>query len=128
MCAAFMSYEPVQMLYRPAGNFDVWDGGAAGGFVGVAAGAREVRGLHVGRAGADAVQPGRELRRIGRGVGGAAVRQRLDPEPGDLAVLVGGELGLDPVVAREAIGLEVLAAILDPLDRPAEHEAGDRAA
>src|ERR1044071_8289613 len=75
MCAAFMSYEPVPMLYRPAGNLD---------------------GLDLG---ADV-----------------------------FAVLGGGEPRRDVVIAREAVGLEVLAAILDPLDRPAEHEAGDRAA
>ena len=39
--------------------------------------------------------------------------------------LVAPELGVDVVVARERIGLQVLHAILDPLDRnPEDHRGG----
>ena len=103
-------------------------GHAAGRLVGVHAIHGDMRGLHVVRAGGDAVQAGRELGRVGRRVGRAVVGQRLHAQPGDVAVFVGRHLGGDVVVARKRVGLQVLAAILDPLDRPAGDNAGDRAA
>ena len=80
---------------------------------------------HLVRAGDHVEQPGRVLRRVGRGVRVPVVRERLDPEPRDRAVVVQAQLGVDVVVPRERVGLEVLAPVLDPLDRPAERQRGD---
>ncbi len=55
----------------------------------------------------------------------AVVGERLDLEAGDLAVLRGRQLGMDVVVAGERVGLQVLRAVLDPLDRLADGQAGD---
>ena len=74
------------------------------------------------RAGDDVEQAGRVLGRVGRGVGVAMVRDGLGLERGDLAVLGRAHLGVDVVVAGERVGLQVLAAILDPLDRLADEE------
>jgi hypothetical protein len=72
-------------------------------------------------------KPGRELRRLGRGVKGAVVSDHVHPQSGDLAVL-GAHLGVHDVVARESGGHQVLRAILDPLDRGAgDDRAGDGA-
>jgi len=78
--------------------------------------------VEVVRAGDHVEQPGRELRRIGRRVAVAVVSDRLDLERLDLAVLVGAHLRVDVVVAGERVGLEVLRAVLDPLDRLADEE------
>ena len=95
-------------------------GDAAGRLVGVDAVDFDERVREVVRAGDDVEQAGRELRRVGRGVGVAVVGDRLDLERGDLAVLGRAQLGVDVVVAGERVGLEVLRAVLDPLDRLAD--------
>ena len=92
-------------------------GDAAGRLVGVDAVDLDERVGEVVRAGDDVEQAGRELGRIGRGIGVAVVGDRLDLEAGDLAVLGRRQLGVDVVVAGERVRLEVLRAILDPLDR-----------
>ena len=98
-------------------------GDAAGRLVRVDAIDLDERVVEVVRAGDDVEQAGRELGRVGGGVGVAVVGDRLDLEAGDLAVLVGAHLDVDVVVAGERIGLQVLRAILDPLDRLADGEA-----
>jgi len=80
--------------------------------------------LDVVGAGADRKQPGREFRRVGGRVGVAVVGQRLDPQRRDLAVLRGGQLGRDVVIARKRIGLQVFGPIFDPLDRLAQQYRG----
>ena len=97
-------------------------GDAARGLVGVGAVHLDEAVLEVVRAGADREEPRRELGRVGGGVGVAVVGQRLDAQRRDLAVLVGAELGVDVVVARERVGLQVLHPVLDPLDRLAQHD------
>ena len=92
--------------------------------VGVDAVDLDERVVEVVRAGDHVEQPGRELRRIGRGVRVAVIGDRLDLEAGDLAVPGGAQLGMDVVVAGERIGLQVLRAVLDPLDRLADQERG----
>ena len=84
------------------------------------------RVLEVVGAGADREQPGRELRRIRRGVGIAVIGDRLDPQGGQRPVLLARELGLHVVVAREGVGLQVLHPIFNPLHRLADdHRRGD---
>ena len=100
-------------------------GDAAGRLVGVDAVDLDVRVGHVVRAGADRKQAGRELGRIGRGIGRAVVGEGLDAQRRHLAVLVGGQLGVHVVVAREGVGLQVLGAVLDPLDRATRGQGGD---
>ena len=68
-------------------------------------------------AGDDVKEPRRVLRRVRGRVERAVVGDRLDPERLHRAVLLRGELGGDVVVARERVGLDVLRAVLDPLDR-----------
>ena len=80
------------------------------------------RVLEVVRAGDHVEEAGRELRRIGRRIGVAVVGDRPDLEARDLAVLRRAHLGVDVVVASERVGLEVLRAVLDPLDRLADQE------
>jgi len=41
------------------------------------------------------------------------------------AVALRGQLGVDVVVAGEAVGLQVFGAVLDPLDRQAGLDGGD---
>ena len=102
-------------------------GDAARRLVRVGAVHLDVGGLEVVGAGADVEEPGRELRRVGGGVGVAVVGQRLDSERGERAVLARRQLGGDVVVAGEGIRLEVLHAVLDPLHRLAgEHRGGHR--
>ena len=100
-------------------------GDAAGRLVRVDAVDLDERVREVVRAGDDVEQAGRELGRVGGGVGVAVVGQGLDLETGDLAVLGRRQLGMDVVVAGERIGLQVLGAILDPLDRLADGQRGD---
>ena len=76
------------------------------------------------RAGDDVEQAGREFRWVGGRVGVAVVGDRLDLERGDPARLGGAQLGVDVVVPGERVGLQVLGAILDPLDRLAGQEGG----
>ena len=78
--------------------------------------------LQVVGPGDDGEQPGRELRRVGGGVGVAVVGDRLDLEGGEGAVLRRPELGLQVVVARERVGLQVLHPVLDPLDGLPHHD------
>ena len=99
-------------------------GDAARRLVGVDAVDLDVRGLEVVGAGADVEEPGRELRRIGGGVGVAVIGEGLDAERGERAVLLRRQLGGDVVVAGEGVGLQVLHAILDPLDRLAGQDRG----
>ena len=99
-------------------------GDAAGRLVGVDAIDLDERVREVVRAGDDVEQAGRELGRVGRGVGVAVVGDGLDLEAGDLAVLGRAHLGVDVVIAGERIRLEVLRAVLDPLDRLAGQERG----
>ena len=80
--------------------------------------------LDVVGAGADREEPGRELRRVRRGVGVAVVGDGLDLQGGHRAVLLRRELGLDVVVAGEGVGLQVLHPVLDPLDRLADDDRG----
>ncbi len=91
-------------------------GDTAGRLVRVDAVDLDERVVEVVGAGDHVEEAGRELRGIGRGVGVAVVGDGLDLEAGDLAVLRGTQLGVDVVVASEGIRLEVLRAILDPLD------------
>ena len=53
------------------------------------------------------------------------VGEGLDLQAGDAAVLVGAELDVDVVVAGERVGLQVLGAVLDPLDGLPDGERGD---
>ena len=100
-------------------------GDAPGRLVGVGAVDLDVGGLEVVGPRADVEQPRGELRRVGRRVGVAVVGQRLDSDRGEGAVLLARQFGGDVVVAREGVRLEVLHAVLDPLDRlPGEHGGG----
>ena len=100
-------------------------GDAARRLVGVGGVDLDERLGHVVRAGDDVEQAGRELRRIGGRVAVAVVGEGLDAQARHRPVVVEAELGVDVVVAGERVGLEVLGAVLDPLDRPAEGERGD---
>jgi Molydopterin dinucleotide binding domain len=80
------------------------------------------RVLEVVGPGTDREQPGRELRRVRRGVGIAVIGDRLDAERRHCAILLRRQLRLHVVVARERVGLEVLHPVLDPLDRFADHD------
>ena len=100
-------------------------GDAAGRLVRVDAIDLDERVVEVVAAGDDVEQPGRELRRVGRGIGVAVVGERLDLHRLDPAGLVGADLDVDVVVAGERVGLEVLRAVLDPLDRLADRERRD---
>ena len=99
-------------------------GDAAGRLVGVDAIDLDEGVLEVVRAGDDVEQAGRELRGVGGGVGVAVVGDGLDLEGRDLAFLGRAQLGVDAVVAGEGVGLQVLRAVLDPLDRLAGQERG----
>ena len=81
-------------------------------------------GLQIVRAGADAEQSGRELGRIGRGVGGAMIGQSKDAQADDFAAGVGSQFRLEMIIAGEAVSLKVFAAILNPLDWFAQQQAG----
>ena len=100
-------------------------GDAAGRLVGVDAVDLNEGVLEVVRARDHVEQPGRELRGVGRGIGVAVVRDGLDLEGRDLARLGRAQLGVDVVVAGERVRLQVLRAVLDPLDRLARRERGD---
>jgi hypothetical protein len=100
-------------------------GDAAGRLVRVDAVDLDEGVVEVVRAGDHVEQPGRELRRIGRGVGIAVVGDRPHLQRLDPPVLRGAELGMDVVVTGERVRLEVLRAVLDPLDRLADGQAGD---
>ena len=65
----------------------------------------DVGGFHIVRAGADAVQPCRELGGVGRRIGAAVIRQRIDAQPGDLAVCVGRHLRRHVIIAGERVRL-----------------------
>ena len=99
-------------------------GDAAGRLVGVDAVDLDERIGEVVGAGDDVEQAGRELRGVRRRVGVAVVGDGLDLEAGDAAFLRGAQLGVDVVVAGERVRLEVLRAILDPLDGLSGGEAG----
>ncbi len=101
-------------------------GDAARGLVGVDAVDLDEGVVEVVRPGDDVEQAGRELGRIGRRIRVAVVGQGLHLETGDLAFLRRAELGVDVVVAGERVGLEVLRAVLDPLDRLADGQRGRR--
>ncbi len=102
-------------------------GDAARRLVGVDAVDLDVRGLQIVGAGADVEEPGGKLRGVRGRVGVAVVGEGLDAQRGERAVLLGGQFGGDVVVARERVGLQILHAVLDPLDRLAgEHRGGDR--
>jgi hypothetical protein len=58
------------------------------------------------------------------GVEGAVVGHHVDAQAGDAAVFGGGDLAVHVVVAGEGGGADVLDAVLDPLDRPAQHDGG----
>ena len=70
--------------------------------------------------------PAGKLGRVGRGVERAVIGERLDAHRSHLAVLVGGDFGVDVIVAREGVGLQILGAVFDPLDRLAGRDRGDR--
>ena len=71
------------------------------------------------------VERGRDAR-PDRREAAAQVGKRLDPEAGDLAVLLAGDLEVRDVVAAVDRALVVLAAALDPLHRsPADGLAGE---
>ena len=99
-------------------------GDAAGRLVGVDAIDLDERVVEVVRAGDDVEQAGRVLGRVGRGIGVAVVGDGLDLHRLDLAVLGRADLDVDVVVAGERVRLEVLRAVLDPLDRLADEERG----
>ncbi len=102
-------------------------GDAAGRLVGVDPVDLDEGVLEVVRAGDDVEQPGRVLGRIGGGVRVAVVGDGLDLHRLDLAGLVRADLDVDVVVTGERVRLQVLRAILDPLDRLADEERrGDR--
>ena len=100
-------------------------GDAAGRLVRVDAIDFDERVREVVGAGDDVEQAGRVLRRVGGGVRIAVVGDRLRLQRGDLAVLRRAHLGMDVIVAGERVGLQVLGAVLDPLDRLADGQAGD---
>ncbi len=102
-------------------------GDAAGWFVGVDGVHADVGGLEVVGAGADGEEAGGEFGGVGGGVGVAVVGEAVDAEADDFAVFVGREFSVEVVVAGEAVGLEVFAAVFDPLDGLAEEKAGDGA-
>jgi len=67
------------------------------------------------------------LRRVRAASNAPVVGDRLDAERLHGAVLLGGELGADVVIARERVRLDVLGAVLDPLHRrSSEHRCADR--
>ena len=99
-------------------------GDAAGRLVRVDAIDFDERVVEVVAAGDDVEQAGRELGRIRGGVRVPVVRDRLGLERRDLAVLRRAHLDVHVVVAGERVGLQVLRAILDPLDRLADEERG----
>ena len=97
---------------------------ATGRLVGVDAVDLHERILEVVRPRDDVEQASREARRVGRRVGVAVVGDGLHLEGRELAVLRARQLRVDVVVTGERVGLEVLRAVLDPLDRLAHGEAG----
>ncbi len=99
-------------------------GDAARCLVGEGALAHDVRGRVVVAARDHVEEAGLEGRRLGVGVERALVRQHVDPQGQDLAVVGDRQLALHVVVAGEAGGDEVLAAGLDPLDRLADEQRG----
>ena len=107
-------------------------GDAARRLVGVDAGDLAVGRAVVVRAGEDVEEPGRVLRRLGGGVERPVVGDDVDADAEDLAVAGRRDLAVHVVVAGEAGGHQVGAAVLHPLhralgdDRPddGEHVAG----
>ena len=65
------------------------------------------------------IAEGREQVALGRDVG-ADIGQRLDPEAEEFAVLVERQLGVADIVAGVLVGLDRLAALAGPFDRPAQ--------
>ena len=61
----------------------------------------------------------REQVALGRDVG-TDIGQRLHPEAEEFAVLVKGQLGVADIVAGVLVGLDRLAALASPFDRPAQ--------
>ena len=87
-----------------------------------------VRGRVVVRASEDVEEPGRELARLSDAVECAVVRQHVDAQAHDLAVLRGRNFAVHVVVPGEAGGHQVLRAVLHPLHGLAgEDRANNRA-
>ena len=84
------------------------------------------RGAECRRAPVDMVRPpSRDARRVLREIG-AHVGEEVDPHGEELAVLVHRHLGDRDVVAAVGVDEEMLGAVADPLDRPAELLGRDR--
>ena len=99
-------------------------GDAAGRLVRVDAVDLDERVVEVVAAGDHVEEAGRELRRVRGGVAVAVVGEGLDLHRLDAAGLVATHLDVDVVVAGERVRLEVLRAVLDPLDRLADGQRG----
>ncbi len=81
--------------------------------------------VEVVAAGDHVEEAGRELRRVRGGIAVAVVGEGLDLHRLDAAGLVRPHLDVDVVVAGERVRLQVLRAVLDPLDRLADGQRGD---
>ena len=103
-------------------------GDAARRLVGVDAVDLEMRDREVVGAGDDVGEARRPFRRIGAGVERAVVGEDVDAQRRDAAVLRRRDLGRHVVVAGERGGRQVLDPVLDPFDRQAGHDRGDRGA
>ena len=95
---------------------------ATGRLVGVGALGGHVHGREVVGAAHDVEQPDLELRGLGVGVERAFVRQERRSESQHRAVGLQRHLAVHVVVAREPRRDQVLAAVLDPLDRLPQQE------
>src|SRR5579859_813754 len=85
-----------------------------------------VRRAKLIRAGNDAEEASGELRGVSRCVKGAVIGERLHPKRLHRAVARCGQLSGDVIVACEAIGLQILRAILDPFDGQPGLDGRDR--
>jgi hypothetical protein len=84
-----------------------------------------VGGLDVVAAGEHAEEAGGVLHRCCCAVECAVVGQHISPDREDLALFRGGDLTDHDVVAREARRGQVLAAVLHPFHRLAQHQRAD---
>ena len=100
-------------------------GDAAGRLVRVHAGDLAVGRAVVVRAGEDVEEPGRVLRRLGRGVERPVIGDDVDLDADDLAVTGRRDLAVHVVVPGEPGRHQVRTAVLHPLDRPLGDDRAD---
>ena len=118
-------HQPLDEVHRLGDPERARVGHPAGRLVGVHRGHVAVGGLEVVAAGEHPEESGRVLHRRRRAVERAVVGQHVGPDRQDLALVGGGDLADHDVVAREARRGQVLAAVLHPFHRLAQHQRAD---